>query len=64
MNAADCTPGLAVVYQAHPGAEREDGEVVSGTYGGPSGLVMVAYRNGPQSGKTCATRAEDLEPAR
>lgn len=61
VNAADCTPGLAVVYHAHPDAEPEDGEVLS--VASPP-IVMVAYRSGPQAGKTCATYARDLEPAR
>lgn len=61
MRAEDCYEGQPVIYRAHPGAPAEDGEVVRVN---SESTVMVAYRNGPQAGKTCSTRARDLEPAR
>ena len=59
MLAADCTPGLAVIYRPHPGAPAEDGVIVRRRHD----LVMVTYSNGPEAGKTCATHPGDLEPA-
>lgn len=52
-------PGHAVVYRPrHPDAQPEDGTVVRVSADGAT--VMVAYRNGPQAGKTCSTSAADL----
>lgn len=57
--AQDLEPGAPVVYRArHDGAVAEDGTVVRVSADGAT--VMVAYRNGPQAGKTCSTSAADL----
>lgn len=48
--------GLWVVYQPHPGAEKEDGIVTEIRRTN----VMVRYTSGPQKGRVCATDAADL----
>lgn len=55
MNAADCTPGLGVVYRAHPDVPAEDGEVVRVNDSGT--LVFVRYASGIK-----ATDPADLTP--
>lgn len=57
MKFEDCTPGVAVVYRPHPGAQPEDGEVVRQS---TDGVVFVQFV-GDRGAKACFVST--LEPA-